>query len=278
MIGHCETGKSWAVPTLRLLERRHDPRSASLLASLDSSDIPIQDISIDPSGISANTLKSNTINNGISEIGSSYRAVNNFSIREVGSLQTSMSNGSFLHSYTRQIGGSKIGIDQRGESQIDTFQIGSFQIGSIKDSFSKIGIAQNNINEIDTSQLSTLKINPTEIPLSSSVTLQQFLSSHNFNLQNTTIPTWTEFLAGTTPFNLNIEILDRPTGQLAEANITRFDPTVRPTSGTLTLDTDGRPISSLTQTDSLLNHQNSGQLYRTTATDLPDSDDRPHPR
>jgi hypothetical protein len=37
------------------------------------------------------------------------------------------------------------------------------------------------------------------------------------------------------------------------------------------------PISNLTQTDSLLNLQNSGQLYRTTATylsDLPDADDR----
>jgi hypothetical protein len=33
---------------------------------------------------------------------------------------------------------------------------------------------------------------------------------------------------------LNIEITDLPTGQLAEANITRFDPSGRPTSGTLT--------------------------------------------
>jgi large repetitive protein len=86
------------------------------------------------------------------------------------------------------------------------------------------------------------QVNTSEIPLTSSITLQQFLSSHNFNLQNTTIPTWTEFLTGTTPFNLNIEITDLPTGQLAEANITRFDPTGLPTSGTLTLDTDANGL------------------------------------
>jgi hypothetical protein len=45
-------------------------------------------------------------------------------------------------------------------------------------------------------------------------------------------------LQGTTPFNLNIEIKDLPTGQLAEANITGYDPTGRPNAGTLYLDTD----------------------------------------
>jgi hypothetical protein len=78
-----------------------------------------------------------------------------------------------------------------------------------------------------------------EIAFSSSIETEEligshFLNRHSFDLNNTTIPTWTEFLTGTTPFNLNIEITDLPTGQLAEANITRFDTFGRPTTGTLT--------------------------------------------
>jgi Bacterial Ig domain len=68
------------------------------------------------------------------------------------------------------------------------------------------------------------------------------LLSHNPNLQNTTVPTWTEFLQSPTPFNLKIEIQDLPTGQLAEATITGYDINNRPNSGTLTLDTDGNSL------------------------------------
>jgi hypothetical protein len=65
---------------------------------------------------------------------------------------------------------------------------------------------------------------------------------HDSNLQNTTVPTWLEFLQGTTPFNLNIEITDLPTGQLAEATIAGFDSTGRPNSGTLYLDIDANGL------------------------------------
>jgi hypothetical protein len=105
-------------------------------------------------------------------------------------------------------------------------------------------ITQVSVREVSTfqispNQVSFIKGDTSKISLPSSITLQQFLSSHNFNFQNTAVPTWLEFLQGTTPFNLNIEIADLPTGQLAEANITGFDPTGRPNSGTLDTDANG---------------------------------------
>ncbi len=96
--------------------------------------------------------------------------------------------------------------------------------------------------KINLHQVNSTQINSTEISLPSSIALQQFLSSHNFSLQNTSVPTWVEFLQGSSPFNLNIEIADLPTGQLAEATITSFDPTGQPNSGTLYLDTDANGL------------------------------------
>jgi DNA/RNA endonuclease G (NUC1) len=147
------------------------------------------------------------------------------SISEISSIQNRVEKTSSEQSSSGQI----------GETHVNHFQVSATEINS-----SQVGITQIGLKLPILSTSS--QINPTKISLTSSVTLQQFLSSHNFNLQNTTIPTWTEFLTRTTPFNLNIEILDLPTGQLAEANITRFDSNGRPTSGTLTLDTDANGL------------------------------------
>jgi hypothetical protein len=152
------------------------------------------------------------------------------SFKEQSSVQTGIPESSIA-----QIGFSKIssnhltpgevslnqaGSRQASTGQIRSIQAGLAQIGSIQvngDHFRTLefGSREVNVPQIGIDQISFRDVNPTEIPLPSRITLQQFLSSHNFNLQNTTIPTWTEFLTGTTPFNLNIEITDRPTGQLA---------------------------------------------------------------
>jgi hypothetical protein len=136
---------------------------------------------------------------------------------------------------TLQVSKLQIGTEQISKTQINSFQIGFFQIGSFQESLPKIGITQNDTTEIGTSQLSTAKIDPLKVSFPSSITLQQLLSSHSPNLQNTTVPAWTEFLQSPTPFNLKIEIQDLPTGQLAEATITGYDTNNRPNSGTLIL-------------------------------------------
>jgi hypothetical protein len=52
-----------------------------------------------------------------------------------------------------------------------------------------------------------------------------------------------DFLQTQIPFNLNLAIQDLPTGQLAEAQITSFDPSGRPNGGTLLIDTDANQPS-----------------------------------
>jgi hypothetical protein len=194
------------------------------------------------------------------------------SIRQVGELQSgsiqiSASQASGIQIGITQIGETQIGVAEVDSSQVSSPQIGITQVSSRQTSSREVSSKKTGITQISTSEISAIQIgttqintsqitssqwnplrftnsqvNTSEIPLTNSITLQQFLSSHNFNLQNTTIPTWTEFLTGTTSFNLNIEITDLPTGQLAEANITHFDPTGRPTSGTLTLGTNANGL------------------------------------
>jgi large repetitive protein len=189
--------------------------------------------------------------------------VTDFSSSQIASSKVDVSHASSFEITSnelsiRQVSTIQDGVPKTGSTQISPFevsfikgslpemsvsQISAAQIDSIQHHFSQNSSAEINTSQIGTDQfIRAIDLDPTEIPLPSSITLQQFLSSHNFNLQNTTIPTWTEFLTGTTPFNLKIEITDLPTGQLAEANITHFDSNGRPTSGTLTLDIDANGL------------------------------------
>jgi hypothetical protein len=160
----------------------------------------------------------------------------------IGSSEISLSTQRPVDGGISQIGISKISSAQDRVGEASSEQPSPRQVGQTQVNHFQVSAAEINSSQISIIQLGpklpigliSSQINTSEISLTSSITLQQFLSSHNFNLQNTTIPTWTEFLTGTTPFNLKIEITDRPTGQLAEANITHFDLSGRPASGTLT--------------------------------------------
>jgi PKD repeat protein len=185
---------------------------------------------------------------------------------------------SFFHTGTREIGStensiSKVGIIGNRVAEMDISQIAPFkvsiadarrleanilQIGSTEIDFIQGAFGQIRPSDVDTSQVgsfernislnTTFQIDPWKVSLSRSITPQQLtgsfnlFDSHNPNLQNTTVATWTEFLQSPTPFNLKIEIADLPTGQLAEGTITGYDTNNRPNSGTLTLDTDGNSL------------------------------------
>jgi hypothetical protein len=178
---------------------------------------------------------------GISQVSTPHSGTFELNVGQVGTSQISTSEVAMPEIGTSQVSILQIGVSQASLSQLSSSQVGSTQIALGHEDFPNRGIAQINPAQINAGQLVGLfNVQAGKISLSSSVTLKQLLNvdtssnSHNFSLQNTTIPTWTEFLTGTTPFNLNIEILDRPTGQLAEANITHFDSNGRPASGTLT--------------------------------------------
>ncbi|PSB59176.1 hypothetical protein C7B77_01940 [Chamaesiphon polymorphus CCALA 037] len=163
----------------------------------------------------------------------------------------------------------KIGITEVSSSEIASHQASFQQISSGKIGISEIASAQVNLLQTSSTQINSAQVNFNEKSLTSSITLQQLLSSHNPNLQNTTVPTWTEFLQSPTPFNLKIEVTDLPTGQLAEATITGYDTLGRPNSGTLTLDINGNNLGWFIDTTPDDNSEFTTQLadtaYKATA-------------
>jgi hypothetical protein len=166
---------------------------------------------------------------------------------KIGTLDTSISQirttqGTLLETGITKVGTTQITIEQPSIGQYGSTQVSVSKVNSSELTTGKIGTTQIDVTKIGINQFDTTQPSLSEISLPSSITLQQLLTSHNSNLQNTTVPTWTEFLQSPTPFNLKIEIQDLPTGQLAEATITGYDINNRPNSGTLTLDTDGNSL------------------------------------
>jgi hypothetical protein len=140
----------------------------------------------------------------VGQVGSSQPNLPHFGITQISPLQISLA----------QITGQS-GSGQLSPSEISSHEPRVYEICIRQNTALEVSSDQANMPQVNIAQINISQFDATEIALPSSITFQQFLSSHNFNLQNTTIPTWTEFLTGTTPFNLNIEITDRPTSQLA---------------------------------------------------------------
>jgi hypothetical protein len=162
--------------------------------------------------------KYDSLHSGSFQIGSSQVGPSQIGFNQVGTGQVSIHQASI-----GQIGSGKIRESQISPSQVTVSevsfseaslpqsrmsQIGSSHIDFLQVLLAQIGITQVNLSQVTLRQFSPINLDTAKISLPSSITLQQFLSSHNFNLQNTTIPTWTECLTRTTPFNLNIAIAD----------------------------------------------------------------------
>ena len=192
-------------------------------------------------------LKESTIKKTISEIGTNQISSTQMSISQVDISQVGITEDGIIKSdpFTpsiRQVGSTQIRPVQFYPIQQNTSEVSSLKLGSNQDRKLQVNINQINITQIDSAQIEPLQIYFNEIPFTNSITLQQLLTSHNPKPQNTTVPTWTEFLQSPTPFNLKIELQDLPTGQLASGTITGYDTNGRPNSGTLTLDTDGNSL------------------------------------
>jgi DNA/RNA endonuclease G (NUC1) len=196
------------------------------------------------------------IEKGPTQIGSGQIRIIQPSLMQPGIPQISIDQNSFIHGGFLQSSSPQISTSQIGTNQINPFHVnilesGSTQVGSTQiarqGSSHQIGSAQIGSSEIgkfqsSPTQVNSSQVNLIEIPFPSSISLQQFLSSHNYTLQNTTVPTWLSYLGGTTPFNLNIAVTDLPTGQLAEAQLTGFAANGTPNAGTLLLDYNGNDL------------------------------------
>jgi PKD domain/Bacterial Ig domain len=191
--------------------------------------------------------KVDIIRDGFKQLGSHQFGTSQISISQIGSGQVGIfQSGSFENSTSEisfsQVSSSQVGIPESSSNQVSFSQVGFSQIGYRQVRSDQISLTQIDSRKLNPVQIDFSQVNPTEISLPSSITIQQLLTSHNPNLQNTAVPTWTEFLQSPTPFNLKIEIQDLPTGQLASGTITGYDTNGRPNSGTLTLDTDGNSL------------------------------------
>jgi hypothetical protein len=108
---------------------------------------------------------------------------------QIGIIQNGISESRFSNirptqiSFT-QIGTIETGLEQIAITQVSTSQVSTFQNNLIESSFTQINADQSSLAQVFIRQ-----INTSEISLPSSITLQQILSSHNPNLQNTTVPT-----------------------------------------------------------------------------------------
>jgi hypothetical protein len=184
------------------------------------------------SGGWATELPEKFLESGISQIGTSEISPNEYATfkdgifqigtTEIAVIKSASSEGHILNLSTAQVsleereiiqlGSSQINITQVGTTKINLNQAAVTQLGMTEIGVSEQSLLQLNLGQVNTSQIQLREIQPSTPTI---IQIQQFLTVHNLNLQNTTIPTWTEFLTGTTPFNLNIEITALSTGQFA---------------------------------------------------------------
>jgi hypothetical protein len=182
-----------------------------------------------------------------------------------------------------QVGASQNYPYQSNISQVGSSQVGSSQVGSDQSTINDFGISQIGFSQIDSTPDTSTKVdfsqvNLTKVSFSNSITTLQFFNIHNtfstsiYDINNTSLTLWNTSLQSIRPLNLTIEITDLPAGQLAEANITGFDPTGRPNSGTLYLDTDANGLGWFIDTTPWDNTEYSQTLtttaYRATADSL----------
>ncbi|MEA5554597.1 hypothetical protein VB713_27080 [Anabaena cylindrica UHCC 0172] len=182
-----------------------------------------------------------------------------------------------------QIGSSQIGSSQGNivhpsfEQDCRT-QIGIGQVNRAKHNLSEIGSTEIDPTEINTSviyrdaiKINPTQVNPTKVSLSSSISLQQFFTSHANTFLLTNIYSTAQTLWQTaTPINLNFEVTNLPTGQLAEAVITSYDSLGRPNGGTILIDNDANGLGWFIDPTPWENSEYSTTLtdtaYRATTT------------
>jgi hypothetical protein len=218
-----------------------------------------------PGGVAINTP---IWHSGITEKGSFLNdgtpvAPEQVGIGQVGATQVNTSQIS-----TPQVSKTQIGLSQIGTPQISTIQVSPPQVGVLNVSSFQTGIAQVGSTEINVifanpTQVSPFEngilqilgentrssqINTAKVPLPSFVSLEQLFTIHNstLTLSNTykdnPLNLWQSLFDPTNPFDLTFQITDLPTGQLAEAQITKFDSLGRPNGGTILIDNDANGV------------------------------------
>jgi hypothetical protein len=215
-----------------------------------------------------------------SNISSEQVSTSHISQTELGTTQTSLSQVRIAQISVGKVAASQIGTNQASITQVGIGQVGFSQFSTSQNGFTQIGIEQNHHLEVGFSKIGSTKINTTQInsevgipilgniintgikigietrdvnpaeiqvtkvSLPSSISSSQFFSSHpnTPNLLTNIYSTAQSLWHTTTPINLNFEITNLPTGQLAEATITGYDQLGRPNTATISIDDDANGV------------------------------------
>jgi YD repeat-containing protein len=233
------------------------PFSGSLLA--EESNSPVSSIgessitqdSTTNSGIIDSSRKKNRgftqINTGqISSI--QARFTPKLSFLYTGISQVGATQGTVLKARPTEIGSYQDSIIESSIMEDSTTKVSTTKIGSFPSSHRKIGVTQ-----IDPTQVAVTEVKPsqgdsTKISFTSSVPSEQFFSSHNSTPQiineinNSAIKIWSNLLKSETSLDVDFQITDLPSGQLAEATIIGFDSSGVPNAGTILIDRDANGV------------------------------------
>ncbi|MEM8778140.1 MAG: Ig-like domain-containing protein [Cyanobacteria bacterium P01_G01_bin.49] len=183
---------------------------------------------------------------GISQIGTSQNTVVQVGTPKVGIFQIRESQSTHHQASTKKISPCQVASTQFNSEQISTSQVNSLQIQDCL------------INPIPSTQFDPfhvtigVQIDPSKVTLPSSISSQQFFSSHLSNhdltsnlvsnINNSATNIWSNLLQSETSLDITFQITDLPTGQLGEATITGFDPFGRPNAGTILIDYNGNGV------------------------------------
>jgi large repetitive protein len=175
--------------------------------------------------------QNSSIEVGMTEISADTLAPNQFSFTQIGIAQVST---------------SKINSQKLNPTEVSMTEVGARQVITQKSRPTQI-----DFSEIDTGEhICINEINIAKITLPSSIPFQQSTSSNQFSLSNHSLDPQLTSIYSTaqsiwhtnTPIDLNFNITNLPSGQLAEATINGYDNLGRPNTATITLDDDGNGV------------------------------------
>ncbi|MEO1006272.1 MAG: hypothetical protein AAFW67_10565, partial [Cyanobacteria bacterium J06638_38] len=215
------------------------PVDAFLLAESNNPNSFVADTTINPNSIPIDIFFDRSVFDISSEqTDISQITSNNLSRPQVGTVQDSISQISYSESsHTKpsisQISSTEVGMIQTSFVEQSSSQISLTQIEPLNIGLRKIQPTEVNSTQIISDGIAEVQPITSEVSDSSSVepenlfVLQQWFIDHAFasnssvTVSNTLNGLWNYNLS--TPLDLNVEILDLPAGQLAEATITGFD-------------------------------------------------------
>ena len=154
-----------------------------------------------------------------------------FGTGEVNPFHETILKTTFIHPNSTEISEAQVNFNERTTFKISPTEV-SFPVDSASDGL---------ISQTSTSPTSEILVSP-------SILSEQFLSIHETTpqiinaLNDTATNIWSNHLQNPTPLDIDFQIIDLPTGQLAEATITGFDDYGTPNAGTILIDHDANGV------------------------------------